>query len=461
MFAPRTAKPNAKSTESQSSDSVVRHPIHSALDHVHLLQRSIGNQAVLRLLRQADHPLELEADRLAGQVMRMPALGGSIAAAPPQFSRNSVACKREQPLEQKPAATTEVAGETPAIVNEVLRSPGQPLDSSTRAYFEPRFGRDFSHVRVHTESLASQSAEAVAARAYTLGSDIAFRHGEYAPGTHAGRYLLAHELAHTVQQRIAPATAGIFRKPIPGWNFTPYDYLNFRSGRALTIAPDSSFFPSNLQENLLRTLAFVLGPAIMPPATEGINALDFFHGHLVIKKDPATAMQAAAEEKKAGKFQKELKAERTKAFGHEVSFGTGYPLTEKNIPAYQKAVEKVLPSFGTLLDGASKAPGAAVMYHTFEFNQPRDLQAKGQKLASEDPRRHYVTPLDTNRPVQYTPPSGGTYEKEYTHITSFVFLVDDKGAVHVRPFDASTAFTTLELSTITGTTYPEPVEGQP
>jgi hypothetical protein len=232
------------------------------------------------------------------------------------------------------------------------------------------------------------------------------------------------------------------------------------AGKTLAIAPDSGFFPAKLQENLLKTLAFVLGPKIMPPATEGINALDFFHGHLVIKHDPATAKQAKAAEAKGQKFQAELKAERAKALGGDVSFGKGYPLTEKNLAANQKAVEKVLPSFGTLLDEASKVPGAALMYHTFEFNQPKDLKDKGQTLAPENPRRHYVTPLDTNQPVQYTPPSGGTYEKEYTFITSFSFLVDGKGLVHVRPMDASTGFTTLELSTITGTTFPEPVEGE-
>jgi hypothetical protein len=286
----------------------------------------------------------------------------------------------------------------------MLRSPGQPLDTPTRAYFEPRFRRDFSHVPVHTEALASQSAKAVAARAYTIGSDIAFLQGEYAPDTHAGRYLLAH----TIHQPIAPATAVIFRKPIPGWNFTPADFARFREGgRALTIAPDSGFFPAKLQETLLKTVAFVLGPKIMPPATEGVNALDFFHGHLVVKKDPATAKHAKAAEEKGDKFQAELKAERAKALGGDVSFGKGYPLTEKKLAANKRAVEKVLLSFGTTLDETSKVPGAALMYHTFEFNQPSDLKAKGQELAPEDPRRHYVTPLDTNQPTQYTPPSGG------------------------------------------------------
>jgi hypothetical protein len=335
---------------------------------------------------------------------------------------------------------------------------GRPLDLATRDYFEPRFGVDFRHVRVHDHSEAHQAAAGISAKAFTVGQNIAFANGEYAPGTEAGLGVIAHELAHTIQQRTEPAPAGVFRAPIPGWNFKPSDYARRQeAGQDLTIASDSSFFPAKLQENLLKTLKYVLGPAIMPPATEGINAMDLFHGHLVVKKDPATEKDSKAAAAKGDKFAAELKAARTKALGGEVKFSKGYPLTDKNIGAYKAAVEKVLPSFGTLLDEGAKVPGAAIMYHTFEFNQPSDLKAKGQTLKPEDSRRHYVTPLDTNRPRQYSPPSGG-YESEYTIITSFSFLADDKGAVHVRPMDASTGFTTLELSTITGTTFPEPLE---
>ena len=88
----------------------------------------------------------------------------------------------------------------PPIVHEVLRSPGQPLDAPTRAFFEPRLGHDFSKVRVHTDARAAESARAVNALAYTVKQDIAFGEGQYAPGAAEGRRLLAHELAHTVQQ---------------------------------------------------------------------------------------------------------------------------------------------------------------------------------------------------------------------------------------------------------------------
>lgn len=88
----------------------------------------------------------------------------------------------------------------PPIVEQVLRSRGQPLDASTLSFMETRFGRDFSHVRAHTDERAGESARAVDARAYTVGADIVFGPGEYRPHNTAGRRLLAHELAHTVQQ---------------------------------------------------------------------------------------------------------------------------------------------------------------------------------------------------------------------------------------------------------------------
>jgi len=86
------------------------------------------------------------------------------------------------------------------VVHEVLNSQGQPLDTTTRAFMEPRFGHDFSRVRVHANSKATESAKAVNALAYTVGQDVVFGDGQYAPGTSAGQKLLAHELTHVVQQ---------------------------------------------------------------------------------------------------------------------------------------------------------------------------------------------------------------------------------------------------------------------
>ena len=85
-------------------------------------------------------------------------------------------------------------------VDGVLRSTGQPIDAGTRTFFEPRFGRDLSGVRVHSGPSARQSAQEVQARAYTVGNHIVFGSEGYRPHTAAGRRLLAHELTHVVQQ---------------------------------------------------------------------------------------------------------------------------------------------------------------------------------------------------------------------------------------------------------------------
>ncbi len=88
----------------------------------------------------------------------------------------------------------------PRIVHEVLNSSGQPLDTTTRAFMEPRFGHDFSKVRVHTDGKAAESAQAVNALAYTVGQSIVFNAGRFSPALPTGRRLLAHELTHVIQQ---------------------------------------------------------------------------------------------------------------------------------------------------------------------------------------------------------------------------------------------------------------------
>lgn len=151
-----------------------------------------------------DDPLEHEADRVADQVMRMPAQDVSAAAVPPQISRKCPACEEEEEKLQKKEAGSQspAASKAPGsvYVYEVLRSPGQPLDTATRAYFEPRFGRDFSTVRIHADGRAAESARGINALAYTAGQHVVFGAGAYAPKTDVGRKLLAHELTHVVQQ---------------------------------------------------------------------------------------------------------------------------------------------------------------------------------------------------------------------------------------------------------------------
>lgn len=96
--------------------------------------------------------------------------------------------------------------QAPPIVHDVIGSAGRPLDADTRRWMEPRFGADFGHVRIHDDSRAAESARSVGALAYAAGSHLVFDHQQFAPGTAAGRHLLAHELAHTIQD---PGASGV------------------------------------------------------------------------------------------------------------------------------------------------------------------------------------------------------------------------------------------------------------
>lgn len=148
-----------------------------------------------------DDPLEREADGIADAEMAGRPIGPITGAPPGATQRKCKECEEEEKLQRKPSATSgPAAGEAPPIVHEVLRSPGQPLDAASRAYFEPRFGRDLSRVRLHTHDRAAAAAAGIRARAYTLQNDIAFAAGEFSPETLEGRRLIAHELAHVAQQ---------------------------------------------------------------------------------------------------------------------------------------------------------------------------------------------------------------------------------------------------------------------
>jgi hypothetical protein len=236
MFAPKIAKAQTRAAE-DASRTLVRPTLaghrfgHDPVELALLLQRTIGNRATLRLLArqtsrpavsnpiiqrklvvgQDNDPLEHEADRAADQVMRMPDPELSIVPGRTQLSRKCAACEEEdkKKLQMKPAELAEpAANEAPPIVHQVLSSRGHPLDAATRVFMEPRFGHDFSSVRVHQDSLAADSARAVRAQAYTVGSDVVFAAGRYASSSPDGQRLLAHELVHVVQQASTTPTQG-------------------------------------------------------------------------------------------------------------------------------------------------------------------------------------------------------------------------------------------------------------
>lgn len=143
-------------------------------------------------MSQPGDAVEREADALADQVMRTPAGDG---ITPP-------AADMQETLARQARMDDDETMAAPTVPAEALSGlgAGQPLAAETRAWFEPRFGRDLGHVRIHDDAAADRAAQAASARAFAHGSDIVFASGEYQPDTSAGRHLLAHELAHVLQQ---------------------------------------------------------------------------------------------------------------------------------------------------------------------------------------------------------------------------------------------------------------------
>ncbi|HVZ42153.1 MAG TPA: DUF4157 domain-containing protein [Candidatus Kapabacteria bacterium] len=178
---------------------------------------------------------EQEADRVADHVMRMPAPGGATPAseAPgvaassgtaPHVQRACAACgggasqvEEEEGMMQakeSPGGTPRVSDATAGRISS-MRGGGEPLDRSVRERLEPRFGHDFGNVRIHRDAGAAQAARDVSARAFTVGGDIAFASGEYAPHTSTGMRLLAHELTHTIQQGVgAPGDSNTLQRQV-------------------------------------------------------------------------------------------------------------------------------------------------------------------------------------------------------------------------------------------------------
>jgi hypothetical protein len=190
----------------------------------------LGNQALLRRLSPAppqlqakleigavDDPLEREADAVAGAVMGMAAPPAAITPAPPQISRQCAACEEEETpakLQAKfTASAAPAAGVAPPPVHAVVRQSGRPLDTTTRGFFESRLGVDLSSVRVHADGHAGDAARSIGARAFTVGENLVFAPGEFAPASDGGRHLLAHELAHVVQQRGGAGVGRVQRAP--------------------------------------------------------------------------------------------------------------------------------------------------------------------------------------------------------------------------------------------------------
>jgi len=163
---------------------------------------------------QPNDPLEQEADRFAEQVMQGHAPTPPRGAAPAvqrdaldeaMQQTEQIDDREDEALRQRTGsgmalAKREGMGPQALPKNAIPRGGGRPLEPEARHFFRERTGLDFAHVRIHADAEAASSASRLAARAYTVGSNIYFGRGEYKPESRDGRTLLAHELAHTVQQ---------------------------------------------------------------------------------------------------------------------------------------------------------------------------------------------------------------------------------------------------------------------
>jgi hypothetical protein len=173
---PTAARASAEATFSRPAHVFSRVPVHPKTTTTAESRLSIGN---------AGDASEREADRLSQDVVSMSGDHGRRA--------------RRLPTRGGPAPDGDPVPALP-IVRQVLAAPGQMLDGATRESMEGRFGCDFSHVRVHSDGAAAESARRVDAHAYTVGRHVVFGEGRYAPGTQDGRRLIAHELTHVLQQ---------------------------------------------------------------------------------------------------------------------------------------------------------------------------------------------------------------------------------------------------------------------
>ena len=240
-----------KEADSKTSTSARPSPHHhinnlamTPHDYIIHLQRTIGNQAVQRLMRSnirfnfANIPIkpklkisqpgdayEQEADRLAEQVMRMSDSDSITSVVPNKeegINRRCAACEMNEDaeeqelnisLKQSTPSNLETTDETAKEISDVRSSGGSSLDNNTKEFMESRFGYALSRVRIHTDAKAAESANSINASAYTIGNDVVFGEGQYQPNTLEGRGLLAHELAHVVQQ--STSDAKLQRQPSP------------------------------------------------------------------------------------------------------------------------------------------------------------------------------------------------------------------------------------------------------
>ena len=418
------AKTSSQVKSAEQPAAAPQHPLPGILR----LQQTIGNQAVLQLLRSS-----------------------AISSPLPPAASNAVQGPRQQ-LEVAQHGTSESGSALPHL-----------------AAIQRSFGRhDVGEVFAHQGSRAAAAARAIGARAYALGNNVAFARS---PDLHTA----AHEAAHAVQQRAGVQVANdvgqpgdvyerhadavadqvvrggsaeaLLDKMTPAgsrafppatvqrkedWDFTPDDYKELVNKKMdLKFGPDSAWFPKALQDNLLTTLKFALA-STKPARTAGINVKDFYHGHFAIPNDKTAGTTLRG---RTSAFDTKSKELQGKALGRWSA-----PVTDANLPAFTKAMEETEKLATPLLEEALKIKGAAVFYHTYELSGPR--------MNPGSPIRNIMTPVGGS-PGGFDPSgvekSANQFRDSFFEILQFAFLVDETGVIHV------TVGSVPNLSRVTGT----------
>lgn len=186
------------------------------------------------LVGAAGDRFEQEADHIAG-VVQAGGAAPAIARRGPAAQRQCAACSDEDRTLQRKADGSAEATPSLAARIQALRGGGMPLPTPTRSVLEPRLGHDLGAVRVHTGGEPAALSRSLGAAAFTLGRDVFFGAGRYAPHTPAGQRLLAHELVHTVQQGAAPSLAGAPAiQRLPDERVQRMDDATFESGTGVS-----------------------------------------------------------------------------------------------------------------------------------------------------------------------------------------------------------------------------------
>lgn len=172
-------------------------------------------------VNQPGDKFEQEADKMANKVMRMPAPVSPAREEKLQRQTNEKLQKApaaEEKLQRQANGPGALQVNTQSLIQSKMTG-GEPLSSDVRGYMEPRFGADFSNVRIHSDPESASLSNQLSARAFTHQNHVFFSRDQYQPGTSEGKQLLAHELTHTIQQgravqRSAQVTTTVTPPPV-------------------------------------------------------------------------------------------------------------------------------------------------------------------------------------------------------------------------------------------------------